>query len=292
MKQHEPVLLAEVLEYLNIQASGTYIDCTGGFGGHSQKILEKLDSHGTLILCDYYKESVEFLKNKFCDDNRVTVYHERFSQIFDKLDKKFDGILADFGISSPQLADEKLGIGFLKEDAPLDMRIDFRLEQTAADILNEWNAEELADIFFYYGGERASRKIASAVVECRQNKKFEVVRDLTDLCEKEIGRFYYKKRLNPATKVFQALRIVVNHELKEIETFLDKAPLALNKNGRLVTISFHEGEDRLVKKHFRELDKIEDFKLVRRKAFQPTREEILSNPRSRSARMRVLQKQI
>lgn len=285
-------MLNEVIELLNIKSNGNYIDCTGGMGGHSSVILEHLSDEGQLSIVDYHLETVNLLKEKFKTHKNVSVYHGRFSEIFDKLDDSFDGILADFGISSPQLSDPNLGIGFLTENAPLDMRIDKNLEESAKDILMTRSKEELADIFYYFGGEKQSRRIASAIVFDReQDKTYETTTALRELCERVLGRFYFKKKIHPATKVFQALRIAVNKELEEVEAFLNKAPKKLTLEGRLVVISFHEGEDRLAKNVFKSLSfKSDEFSLPVKKAIKPTKQEIEFNPRSRSARLRVLER--
>ncbi len=289
--QHVPVLLAEVLEGLNIKADGVYLDCTGGYGGHSVEILNRLSPKGKLVICDYHRETAERLQKKFADHANVTVLWARFSEIFEKTALKFDGIMADFGISSPQLEDVTLGIGFQVDEAPLDMRIDASLTMTAADILEEWTETELADLFFYQGGETGSRKLARAIVSDRnEGKYYRTAGELRDLCARVLGRFYRSRKIHAATKVFQALRIAVNRELQEIEGLLATAPLQLNSEGRLVLISFHSGEDRLVKTRFRELNDTEEFKLVVRKAIMPSEDEVKMNARSRSAKLRVLQK--
>lgn len=289
--QHESVLLCEAVDHLVINPDGVYLDCTGGAGGHSQEILKRLSARGRLWVCDYHKETAEALKAKFVSDKRVTVVSSRFSRIFDNLNFSFDGILADFGISSPQLDDKRLGIGFLLEDIFLDMRLDDSLLETAADILKTHSEAELADLFFQLGGERGSRKIARAIVADREKDIFyDTTSSLRDLCARVLGRYYRGKKIHPATKVFQALRIAVNCELDEIKALLEQAPKKLNLNGRLVLISFHAGEDALVKACFRKLAETEDYEMPFRKSLKPSREETLRNPRARSARLRVLAK--
>lgn len=287
---HDPVLLAEAVEHLVTNPEGRYVDCTGGLGGHSRAILENLGTQAELWISDYHKPTAEALEQSFKQEKRAHVVCARFSSIFDNLVPPFSGILADFGISSPQLEDPDIGIGF-QIDGPLDMRIDETLTQTAADLLKTASQEELADIFFFYGGERASRKMAAAIVMDRKNQKFyDTTTELGGLCERVLGKFYFKKKIHPATKIFQALRIAVNRELDEVDILLEKAPYALEVGGRLVLISFHEGEDRKVKKKFLELQQMGDFKRITRKAIKPSDEEIERNPRSRSARMRVLER--
>ncbi len=289
MNDHESVLLSTTTDILCHNKDGHYLDCTGGLGGHSAEILTRLSDKGRLWICDYHIESVEKLKARFADDKRVEVIHSRFSKIFDNLVFPFDGILADLGISSMQLSDQNLGIGFLLEDAPLDMRIDKGLETSAANLLETWDETELADTFYYYGGERFSRKIAAAIVmDRKKGTHYTTTNELRDLCSRVLGRYYYKKKIHPATKVFQALRIAVNSEIDELKQLLQTAPTKLNPNGLLCIISFHSGEDRLVKKTFKELSKTEDYNLLYKKAHKPDADEIKSNPRARSARLRTL----
>lgn len=288
---HDSVLLKEAINLLCVNPDGFYLDCTGGMGGHSQELRARLSSKGRLWICDYHEETVKTLRERFNNDSRVCVVHSRFSAIFDNLNFPFDGILADFGISSPQLSDAELGIGFSMDGAPLDMRIDSSIEETAADVLKKSSEEELANIFFHFGGERASRKIAAAIVyDRKKGKVYETTDALRDLCSRVLGRYYRNKKIHSATKVFQGLRIAVNKELDEITQLLDQAPARLKCCGRLVLISFHAGEDALVKKRFKELSQTKEFFLPIKKAIQPDREEILQNPRSRSAKMRVLER--
>ena len=296
MDVHVPVLLAPVLEFLSIKPDGTYIDCTGGLGGHSAEILKRLSPSGQLYICDYHAPTLQNLKKRFAEFANVTVVSARFSQVFEKCDFLFDGILADFGISSPQLVDASLGIGFDLDKVPLDMRIDDTLSESAADLLATRSAEELADIFFNFGGERMSRKIAAAIVYDRElGKVYDTTDGLRGLCERVLGKFYRGKKISPATKVFQGLRIAVNKELEEIATFVKIAPTKLKSGGRLVTIAFHEGEDRLVKVAFKSLvqspkAQTSEYFLPEKKSVAPDKEEIAANPRARSAKLRVLER--
>ena len=291
MNEHETVFLKTAIDEIFINEAGRYLDCTGGQGGHAAELLARLGERGSLWICDYHMDAVNHLKRKFQDNKQVAVLHSRFSQIFDNLNFPFDGIVADLGISSVQLADPSLGIGFLQDEAPLDMRLDSALLTSAADILKTYSEAALADIFFYYGGESASRKIAAAIVYDRHNNKFyETAGALRDLCARVLGRYYRHKKIHAATKVFQALRIEVNQELEDLKVLLQKAPQFLNVDGRFAVISFHSGEDRLVKTCFKELAATPEFELGKRKAIKPEPEEIARNPRSRSARMRVLKK--
>lgn len=290
--KHVPVLLGEALELLNVKKDGLYLDVTGGMGGHSEAIRERLTDSGQLVVSDYHEPSIVLLKKRFSGAKNVRVLHERFSLIFDNLDlpSLYDGILADFGISSWQL-EENTGIAFLQENVPLDMRLDARFTRTATDILEAVSENELADIFFHLGGERHARHLARIIVHDRATGKIpQTTTDLRQLCERTLGRFYRGKKIHPATKVFQALRIAVNGELEEIRKFLERAPERLCVGGRLVVISFHEGEDRLVKTVFRELAATDRFRLPVRKSIKPSADEVCENPRARSARLRILEK--
>lgn len=287
---HAPVLCDEVVEFLVTNPSGRFLDCTGGMGGHARAILHKLTASGELWIGDYHKPTVQALQEKFISEKRIRVLCSRFSMIFDNLVPPFLGILADFGISSPQLEDPNLGIGF-SIHAPLDMRLDTDLTLTASDLLQTLKENDLADVFYNYGGERAARRLARAIVFDRQQKKFyTTTTDLKLLCERVLGKFYRGKKIHPATKVFQALRIAVNHELDEVKIFFKKAPEFLAIGGRLAVISFHEGEDRLAKTMFKEWEATKRFRRLTRKAVQPSEDELKKNPRSRSARLRVLER--
>ncbi|MCP5464029.1 MAG: 16S rRNA (cytosine(1402)-N(4))-methyltransferase RsmH [Deltaproteobacteria bacterium] len=293
MADHVSVLLEETVSAWVTDPDGIYLDGTGGYGGHTSLLLKKLGSKAKVFVCDYHLPTAKLLQSKFAEDDRVTVFHQRFSRVLQEelLEKNFDGILVDLGISSPQLAEADLGIGFLLDDAPLDMRIDHRLEKTAADLLQEESEEDLADMFFYFGGERYSRKIAAAIVHDREKGVvYKTTSELRDLCDRVLGRFYRQKKIHAATKVFQALRIAVNQELKELELFLELAPQHLKPNGHLAVIAFHSGEDRMVKTKFRDLAMEDGFALPKRKAIKPSAEEIDQNPRARSARLRVLER--
>lgn len=296
MAGHEPVLLKEAIDFLCVNPHGVYLDATGGGGGHARQLLSRVSQRARLLICDFHSETVEGLKRRFQHDARVRVQYSRFSQIFDNLNfspsrKGFDGILADFGVSSEQLGDERLGIGFSIDGVFLDMRLDKNLKTTAAQILATWSEKELADLFYHAGGERAARKIAAAItLDRRSGTLYQTTDALRDLCSRVLGKYYRKRRIHPATKVFQALRIAVNKEREEIRALLNRAPHHLKAGGRLVTISFHAGEDRLVKERFRELARTGDFDVPVKKVVRPSREEIKANPRARSARLRVLQK--
>ena len=302
---HEPVLLQEVLDHLGPRAGGLYIDGTLGAGGHSEALLERSAPDGKLLGFDRDPEALAFAVR------RLARFGERFTAVlgsFGSLEvaapergfSKVDGILFDFGLSSRQLEDGQRGFSFLKE-GPLDMRFDPRSGETAADLINNLDAVELASIFWRYGEERNSRRIARLIVA---NRPLYSTTELATLIERESGH-RGKPGRHPATKVFQALRIAVNGELEEIESGLAAALGLLKPGGRVAVISFHSLEDRLVKQFFREAARDcicppgqpvctcgaqAKLRLVVRKAIKASAGEIAGNPRSRSARLRVAEK--
>ncbi len=293
--KHEPVMLKEALENLNIQPNKTYLDVTFGGGGHTTAILEK-EPTCKVIAMDWDKKTIEenapAIQKKY--PNRLKVLWGNFALVYRILEKakikKVDGILADFGTSKMQIAQTE-GLSF-RTDTPLDMRISKgHYYFKASDILNRFSQKELADIFFEYGEEKNSRKIAKAIVEYREKEKFKTTGQLAKLVEKIIPRYQMAKRryrIHPATKVFQALRIFVNKELENIENFLKSSVSILNPNSKIVCISFHSLEDRIVKTFFRENQ--EKLTTITRKPLIPSEEEIAKNPSSRSAKLRVAEK--
>lgn len=288
--QHVSVLLKETVDGLVTGRSGIYLDATGGLGGHSSEILSRLDQEGRLIIADGDEEQVSFLKKRFEGDVRCNVIHSRFSQLEENLPPeircKLSGITADFGFASNQLAESARGLAFLL-DGPLDMRLDKRREKTAADLVNGLAESELADLFFELGEERGSRKIARAICYDRVSKPFETTADLSGLAQRVLGRYYRNQKIHPATRIFQALRMAVNHELDEITALLDLAQGWLAPAGRLALISFHSLEDRKVKRQFQDW-KQQGWKIITKKPLIAGEEE-LKNPRSRSAKLRVIE---
>lgn len=299
-QQHTSVLLTESVSLLNVREDGFYLDVTGGGGGHSQAILEKLGANGRLIVADCDEVTVDNLKEKFLGEKKCEVIRSRFSEIGEQLLKKkkqaVDGVIADLGVSSLELDDAERGLSFLR-DGPLDMRLDHRLEVTAADILETSSEKELADIFYFFGEERFSRRMARAVVVDRTSKKFSTTMDLAELAERVLGSAYRRSRqsrqsrqkIHPATRIFQALRIAVNHEIAELESLLVLIPKIVAPQGRAVIISFHSLEDRLVKRSFLSL-KAEGWNVLTKKPMVPSEEEIKENPRSRSAKLRGIER--
>ena len=288
---HIPVLLPEVMAALDPQPGGVYVDGTLGLGGHSEAILRRSSPSGRLIAFDWDEEALRLAKERLsCFGERLTALRRNFAEIAEALAglamAGVDGILVDVGMSSLQLDQGGRGFSF-QRDEPLDMRMDSRRGQTAADVLAAASEEELADIFFYYGEERQARRIAAAIVETRKKSPVRSSRDLAELVARVIPRRFHPPKIHVATKIFQALRIAVNGELENLARFLATAPALLNPGGRLAVISFHSLEDGLVKRAFKAShDLIEKSK----HPIFAGDEEISHNPRARSARLRVAEK--
>lgn len=290
---HRTVLIDEVLEYLNPQPGKVYIDATFGGGGHTKAILMK-EPHCRVIALDWDQQAIEknmpALMEEFGD--RLEYIWGNFAQLphlLQKFDiKPVDGVLVDFGTSQYQITARE-GFSFAV-DTPLDMRMSpAHYRTTAADIVNTAPEKELVYIFQEFGEERRARTIARAICEYRQTRKIKTTGQLVDIILDCVPSQEKKKRgIHPATRVFQALRIVVNKELENIKAFLLHLPQILNSGGRVVCISFHSLEDRLVKTYFKEHD--DQFKLLTKKVVTPTEEEIRYNPSSRSSRLRAAEK--
>lgn len=279
---HVPVMLQEVLEGLVMKPAGHYLDATVGGGGHSVLMMETAPDVQLTVL-DQDEQALmaaHAVLAKYGD--RVQFHHTNFAS-FNPGSQQFDGILADLGVSSVQFDQGDRGFSF-RHTAPLDMRMNRQQALTAADVINTWDETELANLFFTYGEERLSRRIARRIVEQRP---FETTTDLANAIASAVPPKYRYGRIHPATRVFQALRIRVNQELEVLEQFLATAPRWLKPEGRIAIISFHSLEDRLVKNAFRSHDLLS---VVTKKPIQPTAEEIEKNGRSRSAKLRLAQK--
>lgn len=298
---HAPVMLDEVIEALQVQPEGRYLDGTFGRGGHAMQILARLGTSGTLLVMDRDPEAIAEARLKFANDERVHVRHSNFSGMgeWQEAGKGLDGVFLDLGVSSPQLDDARRGFSF-QADGPLDMRMDPGTGRSAAEWLAAADEAEIADVLWRYGEERLSRRIARVIVERRQEQPLQTTAQLAALVAKTIG--HRERNKHPATRTFQALRIHVNDELGALEAGLDVALERLKPGGRLVVISFHSLEDRVVKR------------FMRGQATQPTNRrnlpppevvpvrlralgkhvageaELAVNPRSRSAVMRVAEK--
>jgi len=303
--QHQPVLLDEVLAGLDIRADGKYLDGTFGRGGHSRAILSRLSGQGRLVALDKDPEAVAAGKELLGSDPRFSIvqgsYAETERMIRDwGLDGELDGILLDLGVSSPQLDNPARGFSFTG-DGPLDMRMNPLQGMTAAEWLAEVPERELTRVFWEFGEERHARRIARSIVTARQQRRLETTGQLAQLIENTIGRREQNK--HPATRCFQAIRIKINNELADLALGLEAAIKGLRPGGRLVVISFHSLEDRLVKRSMREaarpggvrrnIPAHPDWKPSLRlvgNAVKPSQAELSVNPRARSAVMRVAEK--
>ena len=290
MEQHIPVLYEPALNYLAIRPDGIYVDATFGAGGHSRGILERLQG-GRLIALDADPQAQA--RAEAISDSAFTFVPSNFRELGTALDRLgidlVDGVLYDLGVSSMQFDDPARGFSF-RDAAPLDMRMDTRGGQSAYDILMNASESELADIFFQYGQEHAARKIARVIVQRRTSGSFpkstlEFGQMVSGLLHKKGKR----ERLHPATRVFQALRIAVNDELDSLRDSLDTAVDRLRGAGRIVGISFHSLEDRIVKHKFREDDRLE---VLTRKPLVADESEVERNPRARSAKLRAAQRKV
>jgi 16S rRNA (cytosine1402-N4)-methyltransferase len=279
---HIPVLSQEVITGLNIQPGGNYLDLTVGGGGHSRLILDTAED--VKITCvDQDEDALKAAKENLSEfGDRVKFIHSNFAN-FQFPENSYDGILADLGVSSYHLDNPERGFSF-RNTANLDMRMNQQQSLTAGDIINEWDEKELADIFFKYGEERLSRKIARRIVEKRP---FNTTTELAEAIAYSVPPKYRHGRIHPATRVFQALRIAVNDELKVLETLIEKVPNALIPGGRIAIISFHSLEDRPVKHGLRNSPLL---RILTKKPIIATEEETKQNPRSRSAKLRIAEK--
>lgn len=279
---HVPVLSRELIDGLAVRSGGHYLDATVGGGGHSRLILEAGEDVRVTAV-DQDEEAIAAAKILLANyGSRVQFIQSNFAS-YQPNNLTFDGIIADLGVSSYQFDVAERGFSF-RHTASLDMRMDRRRKITAADVINSWSERELADIFFKYGEERLSRRIARRIVERRP---FQTTTELADAIASVVPRQYRYGRIHPATRVFQALRIVVNDELTTLETFLNSAPNWLNPGGRIAVISFHSLEDRIVKNAFRSSEVLQ---VLTKKPIIPQTDEIEQNTRSRSAKLRIAER--
>ena len=289
-----PVLLEEAIQFLRILPGGTYVDATLGLGGHSTAIARLLGPKGHLIAFDRDLEAIESAEEKFAalreqlgsQMPQITIHAAAFAEMASWVGpQSIDGILADFGVSSLQLDTAQRGFSF-QADAPLDMRMDPRGGATAEQVVNQASEEDLANLIYEFGEERRSRRIARAIVRARPVTTTAQLAKVVAACAPTIK----SDRIHPATRVFQALRIYVNGELDQIAALLELAPQLLRPAGRMVAISFHSLEDRIVKDAFREGRTNGTWLVLTPKPVTATEEEIQSNPRSRSAKLRAAER--
>ena len=279
---HVPVMTQQVLEGLKIVSQSLYLDSTVGGGGHSTRLLATEETLHLIALDQDQCALAAAQEQLAVYGNRVTLHHTNFAE-FNPGKTQFNGVLADLGVSSAQLDTPKRGFSF-RHEAPLDMRMNQCQDLTAADLINDWEEPELARIFFVYGEERLSRRIARAIVAQRP---FRTTTELATAIAHSVPAKYRHGRIHPATRTFQALRIAVNAELAVLETFLAKAPSWLLPGGRLVVISFHSLEDRIVKHGLRGDDRL---KVITKKPLVASDEEVQANPRARSAKLRIAER--
>jgi len=306
---HVPVLLKEAIDFLNVQRGGTYLDATVGLGGHSYEIAKRLGAPGHLIGFDKDLAALEVAGAKLVasserrvagnsEDSRlatrdsrlawpmVTLMHASFGEVAERIaPASLDGLLADLGVSSLQLEDAARGFSFQAE-GPLDMRMNPMSGETAEQVVNHLDERELADVIYEFGEERRSRRIARAIVRSRP---IQTTKQLVNVIS-AAARPMKHERIHPATRTFQALRIYVNRELDDLKALLEAAPRVLKPGGRLVVISFHSLEDRIVKDALREGAKQGHYRLLTKKPVTATEEEIVTNPRSRSAKLRAAER--
>ncbi len=287
---HVPVLLKEAIDFLHVRRGGTYIDATVGLGGHSYEIARRLGAPGHLIGLDKDPAALEIARKKLAGEDfpEITLLNRSFAEIA-KGHKAgtVDGILADIGVSSLQLDNAARGFSFQAE-GPLDMRMDPRSERTAEQVVNHLDERQLADVIYEFGEERRSRRIARAICRSRPIRTTAQLAEIVSAAARPMNQA--ERRIHPATKTFQALRIFVNRELDDLKALLEAAPRILKPGGRVVVISFHSLEDRIVKDAFREGAQAGYFSLLTKKPVTATEEESDRNPRARSAKLRAAEK--
>jgi len=294
--QHIPVLLEEVLKVLDPQPGQTVVDCTVGLGGHAMPIAERIGREGLLVGLDADQQAVAASEERLRSFGRsVRLLNRNFSELSAVLSElgitRVDAIFADLGVSSLQLDKADRGFSF-QQDGPLDMRMDQRLSVRAADLVNSLKEQQLSDLLYTYGQEGKSRKIAQLICQKRRSRRIDSTAELAGIVCEALGIRYdpSKRRIHPATKTFQALRIAVNGELDALRRLLEQAPKLLKAGGRIALISFHSLEDAAVKDDFRQKAKEGLYFILTKKPLAPTATEILRNPRSRSAKLRGAQR--
>ena len=290
---HVPVLLKEAIDFLAVRRGGTYIDATVGLGGHSYEIAKRLGAPGHLIGLDKDPAALEIARRRLApqgaDWPTITLLHRSFAEIArGEQAAGVDGILADLGVSSLQLDDAARGFSF-QADGPLDMRMDPQSERTAEQVVNHLDERQLADVIYEFGEERRSRRIARAICRSRPIRNTAHLAEVISAAARPMNQA--ERRIHPATRTFQALRIFVNHELDDLKAMLATAPQLLKPGGRIVVISFHSLEDRIVKDAFRE-GSLKDryYRILTKKPVTPSEQESDRNPRARSAKLRAAER--
>jgi len=289
--EHIPVLVEEVMTLLRCEPGCTYVDATLGGGGHASEILKRTAPDGVLIGMEWDEDALsEATRALKPFGDRVRIVRENFIQLPNLMrDESVDGILLDLGLSSIQLEKERRGFSF-RGDSPLDMRMDQRMDQTAADLVNRLSSAELEHIISHYGEERWAKRIAEAIIHQREREPIRTTEALRKVVYRTIPKRFHSRRIDPATRTFQALRIRVNEELENLGKILDTGWKILKRGGRICVISFHSLEDRMVKQTFRRLEKEGEMRILTKKPVTPSEEEQKRNPRSRSAKLRCAER--
>ena len=306
LEYHKPVLFDEVMENIISEGDAVYVDCTLGGGGHTEGMLERSSTESKVIGIDQDKEAINFAKERLKKyGNKIEIFQDNFRNLDTVIylagHNKVDRILMDIGVSSNQLDNLERGFSY-RYDAKLDMRMDRNLKISAYEVVNDFSEKEIADIIYKYGEEPKSRKIAKNIVEYRNNKKIETTLELSEIIIKSIGKSMKK---HPSKRTFQAIRIFVNKELEVLEEALDKAVNLLNNNGKLLVITFHSLEDRMVKEKFREYEnpctcppeipvcvcnKKSLGKVITKKPIIAKESELNENNRAHSAKLRIFER--
>ena len=306
LEYHKPVLFDEVMENIISEGDAVYVDCTLGGGGHTEGMLERSSEGSKVIGIDQDKEAINFAKERLKKyGNKIEIFQDNFRNLDTVIylagHNKVDRILMDIGVSSNQLDNLERGFSY-RYDAKLDMRMDRNLKISAYEVVNDFSEKEIADIIYKYGEEPKSRKIAKNIVEYRKNKKIETTLELSEIIIKSIGKSMKK---HPSKRTFQAIRIFVNKELEVLEEALDKAVNLLNNNGKLLVITFHSLEDRMVKEKFREYEnpctcppeipvcvcnKKSLGKVITKKPIIAKESELNENNRAHSAKLRIFER--
>ncbi|MFP7344490.1 16S rRNA (cytosine(1402)-N(4))-methyltransferase RsmH [Bacillus safensis] len=309
MFQHETVLLKETVDGLNVKEDGTYVDCTLGGAGHSSYLLSQLSEKGTLIGFDQDDAALDHAREKLADAKaNILFIKSNFRYLKERLNEQgitsVDGVIFDLGVSSPQLDTPERGFSY-HHDAPLDMRMDQTAALSAKQVVNEWPFEDLVRIFYKYGEEKFSKQIARKIEEARKKALIETTGELVDIIKEGIPAPARRTGGHPAKRVFQAIRIAVNDELKVFEEALEQAIELLNPKGRISVITFHSLEDRICKSTFKEMSSLPELphglpvipeglepklKLITRKPIVASEQELEHNNRARSAKLRIAEK--
>ena len=288
---HVPVLVEEVMTFLRCEPGCTYVDATLGGGGHASEILKRTAPDGIVIGIEWDEEALSYARNTLMPfGDRIKIFRENFVHLPDFVGtESADGILLDLGLSSIQVEKAERGFSF-REEGPLDMRMDQRSNRTAADLINRLSSEELEYTLTHYGEERWAKKIAKAIVQERERDPIRTTQRLRKIVHRAIPGRFHSRRIDPATRTFQAFRIRLNEELDNLGKTLETGWKVLKRGGRICIISFHSLEDRMVKETFRRLDKQGEMRILTKKPVVPSEEEQRRNPRSRSAKLRCAER--